>query len=196
MALTRSMLKGMNLTDEQVSAIIDAHSESIEALKQQRDQYKADAEKLPELQRELDSGTDWKNKFDTLRAERDNLEQEFSKYKSDIAGKERLANIKSAYRRLLEAEKIGHEDADLIMAATKFDNMELGEDGALAGADSLTENIRKNYARYIPTIDNKGDVPANPPRADGLTGPNPRAAEIAKAFYERRHGTPDANKQD
>ena len=37
MALTRSFLKGMSLTDEQVSAIIDAHAESIDALKQHRD---------------------------------------------------------------------------------------------------------------------------------------------------------------
>ena len=32
MALTRSMLKGMQLTDEQVSAIIDAHTETVDGL--------------------------------------------------------------------------------------------------------------------------------------------------------------------
>ena len=52
MALTRNMLKGMGLTDEQVSAIIDAHTDTTDALKAQRDQYKADAEKLPAVQKE------------------------------------------------------------------------------------------------------------------------------------------------
>ena len=47
MALTRPMLKGMNLTDEQVSAIIEAHMETVDALKEQRDNYKKAAEKLP-----------------------------------------------------------------------------------------------------------------------------------------------------
>ena len=46
MALTRAFLKGMGLTEEQVSAIIEAHTDSTEALKAQRDQYKRDADQL------------------------------------------------------------------------------------------------------------------------------------------------------
>ena len=55
MALTRSFLKGMGITDEQISAIIEAHTESTDALKAQRDNYKAYAEKLPAVQQELDT---------------------------------------------------------------------------------------------------------------------------------------------
>ena len=50
MSLTRNSLKGMGLADEQVSAIIEMHTESTEALKAQRDEFKADAEKLAEVQ--------------------------------------------------------------------------------------------------------------------------------------------------
>ena len=41
MALSRAMLKGMNLTDEQVSAIIEEHTATVDGLKKQRDEYKA-----------------------------------------------------------------------------------------------------------------------------------------------------------
>ena len=52
MALTRKLLKGMGLTDEQVDTIIEAHSDTVDGLKEQVKTYKADAEKLPNIQKE------------------------------------------------------------------------------------------------------------------------------------------------
>lgn len=184
MALTRSMLKGMGLTDEQVSAIIDAHTESTDALKKQRDDYKEDAEKLVSVQKELDglkNGKDWK-------AEHDTLKKAFDDYKADIASKEKLANVKAEFRKLLEAEKIGKEDADLIMAATKFDDMKLGDDGKLAGSDQLTANIKQNYARYIPTVESKGDNPATPPKGDDKGGNGNAIREMTAKWHAAKYG--------
>ena len=44
MALTREFLKGMSLTEEQVSAIIGEHVSTTDAMKKQIDKYKADSE--------------------------------------------------------------------------------------------------------------------------------------------------------
>ena len=52
MALTRAFLKGMNLTDEQISAVIEEHTNVTDALKADRDKYKEEAEKLPTVQKE------------------------------------------------------------------------------------------------------------------------------------------------
>ena len=54
MALTRRFLKGMGLTEEQVDTIIEAHTEVTDGLKEQINQYKADADKLVDVQKELD----------------------------------------------------------------------------------------------------------------------------------------------
>ena len=54
MAVSRAMLEGMGLTKEQASAIIEAHTETIDGLKKQRDEYKADADRLKDVQKELD----------------------------------------------------------------------------------------------------------------------------------------------
>ena len=54
MALTRKLLKGMGLTDEQVDTIIEAHTDTVDGLKADVDKYKADAEKLPGVQKQLD----------------------------------------------------------------------------------------------------------------------------------------------
>ena len=55
MSLTRKFLKAMGIEDEKVDQIIEAHSETVDALKEERDGYKADAEKLPEVQRRLEA---------------------------------------------------------------------------------------------------------------------------------------------
>ena len=54
MALTRKLLKGMGLTDEQMDTIIEAHSDTVDGLKGELSKYKADAEKLPGVQKELE----------------------------------------------------------------------------------------------------------------------------------------------
>ena len=51
MALTRKLLKGMGLTDEQVDTIIEAHTDTVDGLKADVSRYKADAEKLPDIQK-------------------------------------------------------------------------------------------------------------------------------------------------
>ena len=47
MALTRKGLKAMGLTDEQVDSVIELHTETINGLTTQRDEYKVAADKLP-----------------------------------------------------------------------------------------------------------------------------------------------------
>ena len=40
MSLTRKMLKAMGIEDEKIDQIIEAHTETVDALKEQRDGYK------------------------------------------------------------------------------------------------------------------------------------------------------------
>ena len=46
MALTRKMLKDMGLTEEQIDTIIEGHDETVTALKEERDDWKAEYDKL------------------------------------------------------------------------------------------------------------------------------------------------------
>ena len=50
MALTRKLLKGMGLTDEQVDTIIEAHTDTVDGLKADVSKYKTDAEKLSDVE--------------------------------------------------------------------------------------------------------------------------------------------------
>ena len=194
MAVTRSFLKGMNLTDEQVSAIVEAHAATVDGLKAEIAKYKTDAEKLPDVQKELDnlkeatSKDDWQGKYTKEH-------EAFEKFKGDVENEKTLANVKSAYRKLLTDSKVGEKHLDAILRVTDFSKMKLDKDGKLTDADKLTEGIKSDWAGFIGVERTQGaDVPT-PPANGNANGANPVAAQIAAKFHERRYGATPAPQQ-
>lgn len=159
MALTRKLLKGMGLTEEQIDSVIDAHTETVDGLKEQIKTYKADADTLKDVQKELDTyknGKDWK-------AEYDKLDKSFKDYKSEVDGKEKLSAKQAAYRKLLEAENIPAKFHDRIIKMTDFDAMELDGD-TIKDESSQRDSIKSEWGEYVATTDSKGEQPETPPK--------------------------------
>ena len=160
MALSRSMLKGMGLTDEQIGAIIDAHSETVEALKKERDQNKEAAEKYDTTKKELDeiksNNDSWKEKYETER-------KAFDEYRKGVADKERTANKIDAYRKLLIAQNVSEKHIDSILRVTDFKDFNLEEDGKLSDESKLVESIKNDWAGFIGTVSTKGMSVDKPP---------------------------------
>ena len=57
MALTRRALKAMGIEDEKIDEIINMHTETVDGLKADVAKYKADAETLPGIQKQLEKAT-------------------------------------------------------------------------------------------------------------------------------------------
>lgn len=113
MALTRKLLKGMGLTDEQVDTIIEAHTDTVEGLKADVTRYKADAEKLPGVQKQLD---DLKAAGDGGYKEKYEKEHSaFEAFKTDITAKESKAAKERAVRAYFESKNITGANLDLAM---------------------------------------------------------------------------------
>lgn len=192
MALSRALLKGMNLTDEQVQAIIDAHRETVDGLKDEAAKYKEDAEKLPAVQKELDDlkkdGGDWQKKYDDEH-------KAFDDYKKAVEEKETTASLKSAYKKLLTDQKVGEKHIDSILRVTDFSTMKLKKDGTLEDADKLTEGIKTEWSGFITTTDEKGAPVETPPSGAGKDSKRTgRGAEIAKSYHEGLYGTVEKEK--
>lgn len=197
MSLTRAMLKGMGLTDEQVSAIIEEHTSVTDALKEQRNKFKEDAEKLPGVQKEYD---DLKKDYDDLKAGVDNDEwekkynkehEEFEKYKSEIADKEQTAKVTEAYKKLLTECKVGEKHIGSILKVTNFKDLKLKEDGTLDGVDDLKKKIEEDWSGFISSTETHGADVETPPGGDGGKGGEggkSRAAELAKKYRENLYG--------
>lgn len=192
MALTRAMLKGMGLTEEQISAIIDEHTAVTGALKDDIKKYKDDAEKLPDIQKELDGlktgQSDWEKKYNDEH-------KAFETYKSDIAAKETANSIKSAYKKLLIECKVGEKHIDSIIGVTNFSDMKLDKDGNLEGLEELKKTIVDKWSGFIPSEGTKGADVDNPPGGtDGEDGKKTgRAAEIAKRYHDNLYGAVKEN---
>lgn len=168
MALTRKLLKGMGLTDEQVDTIIEAHTDTVDGLKGEITRYKTDAEALPNIQKELEkakadleaAGKDsWKVKYDAVK-------EEFEGYKTAQTQKEAKAAKESAYRELLKATGVSEKRIDAILRVTDLEAMEMA-DGALKDADKLTETIKTEWADFIGTTGTQGAPTQTPPPGAG-----------------------------
>ena len=167
MAFTRKMLKAMGIEDEKIDQIIDAHSETVDALKADRDAYKEDAGKLAAVQKELDElkakGDDgYKAKYEAEKAAHDAL-------KADIAAKETKKAKTDAYRELLKGANIDEKRIATILRAEAptIDKIELDADGKIKNAEQYTESIKSDWADFIVTQSAKGTNTATPPANGG-----------------------------
>ena len=167
MAFTRKMLKAMGIEEEKIDQIIDAHSETVDALKADRDAYKEDAAKLAAVQKELDElkakGDDgYKAKYEAEKAAHDAL-------KADIAAKETKQAKTEAYRELLKGANIDEKRIATILRAEAptIDKIELDADGKIKNAEQYTESIKSDWADFIVTQSAKGTNTATPPANGG-----------------------------
>ncbi len=190
MALTRKLLKGMGLTDEQVDTIIEAHTDTVDGLKADVSKYKTDAEKLSEVQKELDElkvkGDDgWKEKHDRLK-------DEFDNYKNDVEAKEIKAAKEAAYLAILKDANLSEKGIEKAVKYAEWDKIELGEDGKLKDANAHIKAVREEWAEYVTTTTTTGARTSTPPANNGgktgktkeeimaIRDPAVRQAEIAK----------------
>ena len=179
MGFSRKMLKAMNIEEDKIEQIIDAHSETVDALKADRDTYKEDAAKLAAVQKELDElkakGDDgYKAKYEAEKAAHDAL-------KADIAAKETKKAKTDAYRELLKGANIDEKRIATILRAEAptIDKIELDADGKIKNAEQYTESIKSDWADFIVTQSAKGTNTATPP-ANGGTATTKTKEDILK----------------
>ena len=167
MALSRKLLKGMGLTDEQVDTIIEAHTDTVDGLKSDLSKYKTDAEKLSDVQKELDElkakGDDgWKEKHDKLKGE-------FDAYKKDVEAKETHNKKVEAYKAILKDANLSEKGIEKAIKYAEWDKIELGEDGKLKGASDHIKAVREEWAEYVTTTTTTGAKTSTPPANTGGT---------------------------
>lgn len=162
MSITRKMLKGMGLTEKQADTIIEAHTETVTGLTADRDRYKADAEKLPNIQKELD---ELKAKGDGgYKQKYENEHTAFETYKADIAAKETKAAKEQAVRAYFESKNIVGDNLTLAMrgCGEEMSAVEL-DNGKIKDTTALDALIAGTYKGLVSTAIKKGTNPATPP---------------------------------
>lgn len=168
MALTRKFLSALGIDADKVDEIITAHSETVDALKEQRDSYKDDAEKLPEVQRELDKykkmaedneGDDWKSKYEAEK-------KAFADYKDEVKNKETMAAKKSAVEALAK-DFLSENGVAKAIKYADWDAYELDENGKLIDAKKHIKDLKEEWSDYVLKDETKGANTVTPPDNNG-----------------------------
>lgn len=169
MSITRKMLKGMGLTEDQQDTILEAHTETVNEIKADRDRLKADAEKLPGVQKQLDElkaagDGGYKEKFEKER-------KAFEDYKADITAKETKAAKEKAVKAYFESKNITGANLDLAMRGCGTEMAALEMDGdKIKDTKSLDALLTGTYKGLISTTQTKGANPPDPPANTGGSG--------------------------
>ena len=161
MALTRNFLKSMGLTDEQVNAIIENHTDTVEGLKRERDGYKAEAEKVEGLTNQLMEANEKLEKAGNASA----IQQELDDLKASVAAEKTAAATRAHARELLENDVgIKRKSAlDLILAAENLAGYEKDENGRIKDPAAFTTAMKTKHSEWIGESTTTGTPPTTPP---------------------------------
>ena len=166
MAMTRKFLKAMGIEEEKIEQIIEAHSDTVDALKEERDTYKADAEKLADVEKKLTKAEEKLAKNgegETVpKEDYDKLKQEYDDYKADIT-------VKKAYTALLKDAGVSEKRIPSILKLIDLETVTLDKDGKIKDAEKHTETIKTEWADFIETTSVQGANTATPPQNNGVS---------------------------
>jgi hypothetical protein len=158
------MLKAMNIEEEKIDQIIEAHTETVDGFKDKVNDYKEKAEKYDGVKKELDElkdgDNDWQKKYEKEHSD-------FEAYKNDVTAKETKRTKEHAIREFLKGVGVSEKRLDAVLKVTNLDDFELDKDGKIKDADKHTETVKTEWADFIETTTTQGANTANPPANTG-----------------------------
>lgn len=169
MALTRKMLKAMGIEEEKIDEIIDAHTETVEALKGERDKFKGDAQAYSEIQKKYD---DLKKEVESTdvneyKEKYDKEHHDFEEFKAKVKAEQTKAAKTVAYKELLKEAGVSDKRIDSVLKVTAVDELELDEEGNIVDADKVVEGIKEEWSEFIVTEEVRGAGTETPPKNVG-----------------------------
>lgn len=174
MALTRNYLKSMGLTEEQVNAIIENHTDSIDGLKAELATARAAAETVEALTKERDELKDKLSKAGDAAK----VQAEFDAYRQQVETEKANAAKSEAVRKALKASGVQREEfLDLLMGKVELDKVEMDGD-AVKDEASFVAPFKASYAGCFASESEQGTKLQNPPSGGGTRMTKEQIAKI------------------
>lgn len=163
---------GESCTDEIENQLVALHLGVVDPLKDDVTRYKADAEKLPGVQKELN---DLKGKGDDGYKEKYESEHKaFEDYKTSVAAEKTTAAkekaLETALKKIGIAEKRIATVAKMAKADGFLDALELDENGTAKDAAKFETSLKDGYGEFVVTTSTQGATTPNPPANNGGSG--------------------------
>ena len=121
--LTRKNLKALNVPDEAIDAIVEAHSDAINDIKAERDKYAEQAKQIAALTTERDTLKQQLAEAKKSGGDAQKIQEAFDAYKQQVETEKKTATLTTAARKLLTSKGMQEKLADLVMAKRGLDGI-------------------------------------------------------------------------
>lgn len=159
--------------DTAIEEIIAGHNATVEALKDDIAELKANNQNYTDMKSKFDAQSteletvknqlaemeDYKEKYETTKAD-------YDKFKSDVDGKEKKAKSDIAFKEWLKGQGYSEKGASKIVKYGGF-VPEFDKDGNIKNAEKLTESVNSEWSEYKETVHTEGAKTATPPQNTG-----------------------------
>lgn len=179
MALTRPMLRNLGVTEkETLDAIMDAHGETINPLKDSIKELESDKLKLTQdykslevdklkLEQDIKNTPEIEVNGNTVsKADYDKLKGEFDTYKTNIETEKTTAKTKSIVQKQLEADGANPKAINLLLKEIDLTKAKIDGD-KITNWEDLAKSLKTDYADFFGVVETKGANPATPPTNSG-----------------------------
>lgn len=169
MALGRKFLESMGLTEVQVQAIIDAHTETVNGLIARAETAEKAAESTQAVTKERDDLKKQNEELQKNTGDAAKIQKELDDFKASVKAEKSLVNRRAVMRDLLKnTVGIKREKAlDLIVSAEKLDSYEWDENDKLKDPESVAKALKEQHADWISETETEGLPNSNPPSGGG-----------------------------
>lgn len=178
MSFTRKFLAGIGIDADKIEAIMEAHVEVVNGLKEKIAEAGDSAEEFTKVKAELEQAkNDLKAAQATIKAaEKDDYKTKYETEKAahekliaDNAAKVTAAKKESALTAAAKAARFS-DDAIAVILDSKQDyagKIEFDDEGKATNVDAIIEEIKKARPQFVPKQQEQVHTPANPPADTG-----------------------------
>ncbi len=189
MSLTRKQLSDWGITGETADLIINAHVETVDAVKAERDDYASKSVELADALAELEEAKAYKSDMEKYKLEAETAIAAKAALEKQIQDNESEAKRTTAITKLLTAEHFHPVGVDKIVKYSGIaQKVKLNEQGEIANADEIVALAVGGWGEYQGKVEKFEHVPGNPPNNGGGSNQPSRAAQIAQRVHENLYG--------
>lgn len=167
--LSMQFLSAMGIDDDKGQQICERHKEVLKEIITERDDYKAKAEQLDEVQKQLNKykkeaeEAEKNAEKDPYKVKYEAIKEEFANYKKEILDKETKTKKTEAYKQLLKDAGVSEKRIESVLKVSDIESLEFDDEGKVKDADKITESIKSEWSDFIQTTGQQGANVANPP---------------------------------
>ncbi len=168
-----------------VEYILDGNSASLDAVREQMEEYKARAEAVEALTQERDK---LKTDYEALQktsGDAAKVQADFDAYKKQVETERTNAGKKALVKKALESAGANPAAIDLLLNTVALDTVETDGD-KLKDAETVLKPIREAHAGLFGKTEIVGTPPTNPPGGNGKPAAPQSIAEALHQKYDKK----------